>query len=151
VGTAGGLTRKQRVDPTTAQFSEAFPAHFPLLPNHAPLAATYPAIKVDKHRKRLAETKISMPSSQVNVEIFNHPLQANAPCASRNFPNSLLEAHHRLRRYPPFLWFLRGKTEAQEFTLPWPRATALFSLLTFSLSLVVMKPVMLSITRSPAR
>jgi hypothetical protein len=115
------------MDAALAQLLKTSPTTFPLLPYDTPQLPAYPAVKVFKHRGRLAKPEKPMPPTQVDVEIGNHPLQADTPCATRNFPNSSLEANHRFRRYPPFLWFLRGKTEAQEFTLPWPRHRTLLA------------------------
>ena len=104
--TRGGLCRQSLIDAALAQFLKASPTTFPLLPHNTPQLPAYPAVKVFKHRGRLTKAKIAVPSPQVDIEILNHPLQAYAPCASRKFPNPFLEANHRFRRYPPFLWLL---------------------------------------------
>jgi hypothetical protein len=124
--TPGGFGRQSLVDTALTQLLITSPTPFPFS-HDTPQLPAYPAVKVVKRRGRLAKPKIPMPSAQVDVKILNHPLQAHAPCASRDFPNSLLEANHRFRRYPPFLWFFRGETEAQEFPLPWPRHRTLLA------------------------
>jgi hypothetical protein len=72
------------------------------------------------------------------------------PFFLRDFPDFVPEAFPCLRRNPPLRFGTARKAKAQEFPLlRFPHRT--FSLFTLSLSCVVMKFVMLSITRCPAR
>jgi hypothetical protein len=115
-----GFSRQDRIDTALSQLLIARPATFPLFPHNTPQPPAYPAVKVWKHRGRLAEPKISVPTPKIVVQIPNHYLQAHTPRASRNLPDPRLETNHRFRRYAPPMWSLPGKAESQEFTLPWP-------------------------------
>ena len=118
---AGGFGRQSRIDAAFAQFIKTCPAAFPLFPHDTPQPPAYPAVKVSKHRGCLAKPKISVPTPKIEVQIANHYLQTHTSCASGKLPDTPLETNQRSRRYAPPMWFLHGETEAQEFTLPWPR------------------------------
>lgn len=124
MGIPRGFGRKGRIHTALAQLLIASPPTFPLFLHDTPQLPAYPAVKIHQHRRRLAGSKIPMPAPQIDVEIFNHSLQVNAPRAPRSFPYSILESNQRFRSYAPSVWFFHGKTEAQEFTLPWPRRSS---------------------------
>ena len=98
----------------------------------------------------MAEAEVAAPAPEVGAQLLHHGLQADAPGPPRQFPDLRLEPDHGGRRQPSPRAGGRVKENPRNVRSP-GRATALFALLTLSLSLVVMKRVMLAITRCPAR
>ena len=50
---------------------------------------------------------------------MDHLGETYPPGPTREFPNSLLESHHRFRRQAPLRLFMIREAESQEFPFPW--------------------------------
>src|SRR5690606_7036224 len=86
-----------------------------------------PLIEVTQHRARLAEVKVASPTYHVGSQLLHHLLDAHAPRAARQRPDSLLEAFDRLRRNPPPWLPVAREAEPQELPLHWSCHRALLA------------------------
>ncbi len=127
-------------------------ALFQLSPIAFPRASTVPTAPTgagavsthqgDEHPGSLAEPKVAPPSPEVGRQVAHHLLQAHSPSSGRQFPDSLLEPDHGLRRDAPFRLPVPGEAEAQK--LPFLRSShRAFLPVHLELELVVRKRVTL--------
>src|SRR5262245_3293543 len=111
---ADGLCRQIPADAAASQLGEASAATLPLLPSAGAKPPPGPLIKCPQHRRRLTEAKVAAPSLEIDGQLLGGLRQASAARASRQLPNSRLEAGERLRRNAPPRFCPAGEAEAQE-------------------------------------
>jgi hypothetical protein len=110
-----GLRREPTWHAPLEQLIEPVPAVTPLHPGDRSQPPPDPLLKHAQDRRGLAVAEVAEPTDQVDPEILDHLLKADATCPSRQLPDPLLEPGQGLRRDPPPGWLLPGgEAEAQE-------------------------------------
>src|SRR6266536_5358302 len=121
MGTAGGLRRQVLTHTPLVEFRKSLAPGLPLRPQIGTQPAPHPLLKTLQHRRRLAESKIPPPTSQIDDHVLHHLLEAHASCPAGDLPYPLLETANRLRRNSALRLFSARKAESETFPLPRPR------------------------------
>src|SRR5437764_594192 len=85
-GTAGDRLRPFGLDSQPAERSVSSAPGLPLFPGGASKPPPNPAIQVVQIRPPFAETEVLDPAPKVPDQLFDHPVQADAPVADRPQP-----------------------------------------------------------------
>src|SRR5437879_1128498 len=111
---ASGLCRQVPADAAASQLGVARTSTLPLLPGDGAQPPPDPLVKSAQHRRSLAEAEVTAPTDKVSGQLLGDLYEASCARASRQFPDSCLEAGNHLRRDAPTWLFPAGEAEAQE-------------------------------------